>query len=382
MASYRRRGKTWTAYWYQVDPATGERKQRSKGGFATRRDAVGWYTQQEADRLKGFHGTPDKLTVSAYMQIYLNSRPAGKPRPTTLARYRDSVRLYIDPYIGDVPLSRLDSYMIHTWHNQLLTRQNAPGKGVGICAGTIRHTHYLLSSAINEAIDNGMLLRNPCRLVKPPAVQKARRTRLDAGQIKALLDVADSHPLGLIYRTAIFTLLRPGELVALRWADIDWKRSMILVRRTRTRDENNRFIIGEEAKTDAGHRGIVIHDGLLRRIRQHRVQQNEHRLKYAELWHDQDLVFCSENGKMLSQDRMINNLTRICQAAGVPRVTPHELRHSGASLMVDLNIHLKAISERLGHTTIAQTADVYLGVSEGLQRQIADQLGRAIDESA
>lgn len=382
MAHFRKRGKTWYCYYYIADPETGEPKQKSKGGFRTRGDAVAWNTRREADRLRGFTGAPDDLTVSAYMRMYLDSRPAGKPRPSSMARYWERVRLYIDPYIGAVPLARLDTYTIRTWHNQLLTRQNARGKGVGIAPITIRHTHYLLSSALNEAIDNGMLLRNPCRLVTPPAVPKSKRTRLDAGQIRTFLAVADQHPLGLLYRMALFTLLRPGELLALRWEDIDWQRSMILVRRTRTRDEDGRYIIGSEPKTAAGERGIVIHEGLLRRLRQHRTEQNKHRLQYAELWHDLDLVFCRDNGMMLGGTRVSTTLDRLCAEAEVPRVTPHELRHSGASLMVDLNIHLKAISERLGHATIAQTADIYLGVSEGLQRQIAGQLAEAIDASA
>lgn len=374
MASYRQRGKTWTCYYYITDPITGQRQQKSKGGFRTRKDAEAWFIRTESDRLGGFHGTPESLTVSGYMETWLASRPYGKPSAGTLRNYRDLNRLYIVPYIGGVRLARLDSLTLQRWHNQLRAKP--------IRASTVRNVHTLLSSALSTAVDNGMLHRNPCRLAPPPKPERPERTRLDADQIRAFLAASDGHKLGLLYRTAIFTLMRPGELVALKWSDINWQRQTIHVHRTRRRNEDRAFFLGDGAKTDAGNRTVVIHDELLQRLRRHRTKQMEHRLQYEELWHDNDLVFCRDDGTMVRNTTMTTALSAICERAGVPRVTPHQLRHSGATLMVEMNENLKVISERLGHASIAMTADVYLGVSENLQRQVSDRMAAVLSSAS
>lgn len=373
MAHFRKRGKTWYCYYYIADPETGEPKQKSKGGFRTRGDAVAWNTRREADRLRGFTGAPEDLTITQLVRLYLDSRPAGRPSPASMNTYEGCLRRYITPYIGAVPAAKLTSMDVQRWHNDLLAHPLAPN--------TIQQTHSLLSSSIETAVNNGMLLRNPAKLVAPPTAPRTRRTRLDTEQVRPFLEACERHKHGLLFQMILFTLARPGEMLALRWEDVDWKRGTIHIHRTRKRDANGVYYPGEGAKSRSGNRTVVIHDALLARLRQHRLQQNKHRLQFAELWHDLDLVFPRDNGQMLVNNTMDRALRTVCADAGVPRLTPHEVRHTGASLMVDMNENLKVISERLGHSSIAMTADIYLEVSEGLQRQVSERMARAFDSA-
>lgn len=377
MASYRRRGRTWSTYWYATDPATGERKQRSKGGFRTMADAKAWRLREDANALRGVGSTPEDLTVTEFVARYIDSRPPGKPSDGTLYHYRRDARLYIDPYIGHIPVVKLDKQTVQWWHRQLMQRPTLKGGRTGLAPRTIRNAHTLLSSAFNEALNDGVVTRNPCRGVTPPRVPRSKRTRLSEVEVRRFLSVADTHNrLGLLYRLGLFTLLRPGELLALKWDDIDWRRSTVRVDATRSQDAMGRFVLGERAKTESSHRTIAVTDDVMARLRAHRARQNEHRLQYTELWHDNDLVFARDNGTMIGQKMLADTLTRLCTLAGVPRVTPHELRGTGATLMVENNEHLKVISERLGHSSISVTADIYLSVSEGMQREASARLER------
>lgn len=391
MAHYRRRGKTWTVYWYvdmlvdvpdidhpDYDPETNTPvkkefapRQKSKGGFRTRRDAESWHIRTEAERLQGYAGAPDKLTVGTWVQRCHDTRPAGAIGTGTISTYQDQINRYIKPYIGNIPLARLDSLAVQRWHNDLLARPLAPT--------TVANTHAVLSFSMNRAVDNGLIPRNPCRTSPPPKAPKKLRPRLSGDEIRRFLAAADSSPHGLLYRLAIFSLMRPGELVALRWEDINWQRGTIHIHRTRRRDVDRRFYLGEGGKSASSSRTVAIHDDLMQRLRRHRVEQNTHRLRYAELWHDLGLVFCRDDGTMIREGTLANRLKKICKVADVPGMTPHGLRHSGATMMLELNEHLKVISERLGHASIATTADIYLEVSEGMQRAAANRMADALD---
>lgn len=377
MASYRRRGKTWTAYWYEADSSTGERRQRSKGGFRTRTDAAAWHQRHQDDRRRGYNDSLDIVTVTEFVQLYIDSRTPGRPSDGTLANYRVQLKNYIAPFIGTMPVNDLTKQAIQRWHRQLMEYPVHGGKRSGLAPRTIRSVHTLLSAAFNEALNDGLIHRNPCRGATPPKAPRSNRKRLTAEETRLLLAATDTHErIGLLFRLGLFTLMRPGELMALQWDDIDWKRNTIRVDATRTYDSQFRQILGERAKTESSHRTIAVTDDVMARLRAHRHKQIEHRLEYAELWHDHDYIFCRKDGRMLGQRTLVNTLDRLCAQAGVPRITPHELRHTGASLMVENNEHLKVISERLGHSSIAVTADVYLSVSEGMQREASERMER------
>lgn len=371
MASARREKgkKTWVLVWDEPrDPLTGKRRQKTKRGFRTKTAALEWFArrqEQEARRAAGTHAT--EMTVEAYLADWLRGHQA---RAGTLYNYERVHRVDINPYLGAIPLAELSADHIRDWHQQLLARPLAPS--------TIRGIHVILSSALNHAVRTGELDRNPAKLVRPPRVERTARTVWNEEQIRAFLAQADADKLGLLYRVMLFSQIRPGEALGMQWGDIDWRRGTVLVGRTRTRNRQGRHVVGREPKTRTSGRSIPLSADLLERLRQHRAQQRERRELAAELWQDHDLVFCRDDGRMLADEMVRYRLTRLAKLAGVPRLTPHELRHSGATLLLDMGEDLVVISRRLGHKSVATTADIYLSVTEERQRAVSDRIDQIL----
>lgn len=372
MASARReRGKkTWEVVWDEPrDPETGKRRQRSKRGFPTKRAALQWYSDMAAlERQRGMQPTGAE-TIGGYVALFLSRHPVSE---SSLYAYESRARLYIYPHLGSIPLHDLGPEHVHVWLKAL--------ENDGLATGTIAKSHNLLSTVLEDAVSRGILTVNVCKLAKAPQIQTRQFNVWNEQQIRQFLQVADQDKLGLLYRVMLFSQMRPGEVVALKWGDVDWKRGVVTVERTRKRKTDGGFRVGDSAKTPAGRRSIPLSDDLMTRLARHREQQEEKRFLMRELWQEHDLIFCRDNGTMLSDNSVNKRLTAIAKEAGIPRLRPHELRHSGATLLFVTGEHLKVISERLGHRSVSTTADRYLWVSEQMQRDVSDRLARIIED--
>lgn len=172
--------------------------------------------------------------------------------------------------------------------------------------------------------------------------------------------------------------LRPGELAGLRWDDIDWKRSTISIKRTRTLDETGHEILGDTPKTPNSEATLGIPPSCLDSLRRHKAQQAEQRLRYPGAWHDLGLVFTSRDGSLLNSKTIADRLKRLCRAADVPEIPPHRLRHLGASWMLLEGEDLKTISERLRHASIAITSDLYIHLLDDAQHDASIRLDAAL----
>jgi integrase len=246
----------------------------------------------------------------------------------------------------------------------------------GLKPQTVLNLHRTLHSALKQAVRWHLLIRNPTELVDPPRVRRREVVPLDAEQARRLLKAAEGDRFEALYVIALTTGMRLGELLALKWADVDLKAGTLQVRRS-VRRLPKRGFVEERPKSETSRRGLTLPPAALVALERHRERQVFERKAASTAWNDLGLVFCNTVGGYVE----VGNLKRrsywpILDRAGLPRSTRlHDLRHTVASLMLDLDENLKVVQEQLGHADISTTANIYGHLSARKKREAALRLG-------
>ncbi len=236
-------------------------------------------------------------------------------------------------------------------------------------------THAVLHSAFEQAVRWNMIPRNPTDATRPPRIVRKEMQILSRDQVQLLLDSASDASMRALYGIAATAGLRRGELVALRWSDVDLERATLTIRRTAHRVRGEGIVYGEP-KTNAGRRSVRVGSMAVSLLRAHRAAQIEARLKAGPAWHDLDLVFTSLVGTPLEEARITRLFQRDLDRAGLPRVRMHDLRHTAATLLIESGVAMKSVQAALGHSTIAITMDVYAHVTPAMQDSVAEAMDR------
>ena len=289
---------------------------------------------------------PGRLTIGQLVERWLETEQR-RWKPRTLANYRNLYRRHVEPELGRVPLAKLAPDRLQRFLDRL------PGER------TPSHVYRLLHRCFRWAEAMGWLSTNPCDRVRPPGYTPRRPVLPDLDAVRRLvqhcLDSADTGaPLvGFL----LVTGCRLCEALALRWSDVDWSTGTVRIERS------GQHVAGawvESApKTAAGRRVVAIGPTGLAFLRKQRTLVAERRLRAGPTWRDLDLVFCGTHGQPLQQRTVVSALDRICREAGVPRLTPHGLRHLHASLLLSAGVSITDVSQRLGHASSAITLQVY-----------------------
>jgi integrase len=293
---------------------------------------------------------------------------ATKPtiRPRTWQRYEEYVRLHAVPTLGRLRLVNLAPH-----HLQLLYSERL---AAGFSPQTVVHLHRMLHRALGQAVRWGAVARNVTELVDPPRVGWKEMRALSPAEARRLLGAAAGTPLEAVYTIAVTTGMREGELLGLRWRDVDL-------------DERKLHVVGSlqniagegwkivEPKTARSRRLVVLSELGAQSLRRHRAMQAERRLRAGDAWEDNDLVFPNRLGKPINPPNLlIRSFHPLLAKAKLPRVRFHDLRHTAASLLLDQGIHPKIVSEMLGHSTVSITLDLYSKITPSMQAQAADAL--------
>jgi len=306
-----------------------------------------------------------RRTVSAFLAEWLNTKRATV-RPSTWRRYEETIRLHISPQIGQLRLSRLTPPSLQALYANCVSS--------GLSAMSVRHLHAMLHGALAQAEAWGYVSRNVARLVKPPRAVRHEMAALRPEQARRLLETAVGDPLEGLYVLALTTGMRQGELLALRWADVDLDAAAVQVRASVQRTEHGYALA--ETKTARSRRQVSLTRTAVDALRRHHVHQAAKRLLAgAGGWEDTDLVFPNEIGRLLDPSNLLRqSFYPLLQRADLPRVRFHDLRHTAASLMLGRGVHPKIVSEMLGHSQIAVTLDLYSHVTPTMQREAATAL--------
>jgi len=370
-----KRGSTW-GYVVDVgrDPATGKRKQRTKGGFRTRAAAEDALTEVLNEIRSGTVVAPSSVTLEEYLTEWLTTvRP--QLRETTWASYGVAVQR-ICWGLGARKLQALTAVEVERFYARLVNEGGPAGRP--LAAKTVRNTHIVLHRALADAERLRLVMRNVAHLARPPAVPHVERATWTADELAAFLEHVSGDRLFAAYVLLATTGMRRGEVFGLRWRDVDLSARRASVTQTVT-TVNDKLVLGP-TKTNRSRRTISLDPTTVDVLHAHRVVQDQERATAGQAWDPSyDLVLCDGTGRPEHPDRFSRQFQRYVKATDLPPLRgPHNLRHTWATLALRAGVHPKVVSDRLGHATIAVTIDTYSHVAPSLDAEAADTVAADI----
>ena len=369
-----KKGKQYYAVVYDgVDPGTGKKRRRWVPAGTRRDDAERVLSDLIRRKYEGEPVPTEKLTVAEYLtQRWLPIQKA-RVRPSTYDSYRRNIELHVAPGLGRRPLDRLTPEDVDLFYATLLTegrKQNEGDRGAGLAPKTVRNIHLMLNKAMADAARKGIVPRNVVALADAPTVKGRRQGEIkawDATQLRVFLDAIRSHRLHPAFHLAAHTGMRRGEVLGLRWSDVDLDGSRLSVRQALVSIAYDVQI--SDVKTGTGRRTIDLDPGTVDVIKAWRIERAEEKGGIEPS--GEDLVFAKPEGSSIHPHSFSQILDRKVAQLDVPKISLHDLRHTHATLLLKAGVPVKVVSERLGHANVAFTMSVYQHVLPGMQAEAA-----------
>ena len=362
----RRRGQgVWEISWeIEADGTTGRRRRRWKVVRGTKRDAERALAGAIHRQTAGTDLTPSTATVSHLLNRFLHDVASIRVRPSTLRRYSE-FSANLQESLGSIRLQALQAPRIQAAYAKMLNSGSAPR--------TVLHHHRFLRQALTQSIRWGLLAANPTDGVTPPKPVRAEIRTLSTDEVAALIEACDDLALRALVGVAVTTGMRQGELLGLRWSDVDLERGRIRIQRS-LRYLGHAGFVFQEPKTARSRRTVAPSAETLVLLREHRMRQLEQRMRLGPAYADQGLVFPREDGRPQVSSRVSHQFRSLTERVGVNPCRFHDLRHTAATLMLTANVHPKIVSDTLGHSTVTTTLDTYSHVIPSLQESVANAL--------
>lgn len=369
---YKRPDGTWAG---QVsvgyDPATGKLKRKSFYG-KTRKEVADKMAQALQEVRSGTYIEPAQTTFGEWLDKWLTGYKKGQLKPTTYQGYEILINVHIKPALGKIPMAKLQSHMLQAFYNEKLAAGRADGKG-GLSTRMVRYLHAVIRQALQQAVKEGLLARNVADATSPPTVKNKQMRPLTENELLTFFETAKGDRLFAAYVLAATTGLRRGELLGLCWDCVDIEHGVITVQR-QLLVLKDCLTLEETTKSKSGRRSITLTDDAIRELKAHKKRQAQEKLLMGEAYQDNGLVFCKEDGTPLDPREFTKRFQRQLAKAGLPKVRLHDLRHTHASLLLARGVHPKVVQERLGHSSITMTLDLYSHLTPGLQEAAAATL--------
>jgi integrase len=372
-------GKDRTLWYVVVDAgigADGRRQQKWHGSFRTRRDAEVARAKLVDDLHSGTYVAPGQITFSEWVIDNWLLTTATRVKPSTLHSYRRNLEIHVLPTLAGKKLQQITPVMLNSLYATLASP--TPGRDA-LSPKTIRYIHTTIHKALADAADADLLARNPADRAKPPRVNggaSAGVASWDADELSGFLEYTRDLRLAPIWRLAAMTGMRRGEILGLRWADVDLDAARLSVRHALV-------AVGYEVieSTPKSHNARVVDldAETVTQLRRYRRAQQEERKLWGADYQDQGLVVCKENGEPIHPHTFSQSFERIIANAGLRKIRLHDLRHTHASLALKAGVPVKVISERLGHESPAFTLKQYAHVIPGMQAEAAAQVAALVD---
>jgi integrase len=364
---HRRKNGGWCAQ-YTVYTAQGRKRKTLYG--KTRAEVAAKLAKALSDREGGISFDAGKLRLEEYLDRWLIDSVRDTVRQNTWERYEQIVRIHLKPTLGRVQLRSLTQAHVRGLYRDKLA--------TGLAPRTVQYIHTTLHKALKQAANDGLITRNVAGAVKPPRPISKEIQPLAPEQARALLEAARGDRLEAIYVLAITAGLREGELLGLKWADVDLETGKLSVRRGLTITKNGPAL--DAPKRNKSRRSIRLTAPAIESLRRHRATQHAERLQLGSLWEDRDLVFPNLTGGFMRPWSLTGGpYLRLLRRAGLPETTRfHDLRHTCATLLLSKGVHPKIVQELLGHATISITLDTYSHVLPNMQEKAVDAMESAL----
>lgn len=312
-----------------------------------------------------------KGTVGEFIERWLNDYGKQHLSPTTLQGYQSIYRSGIAPALGKIQLKALRPEHIQKYYADKLAG--------GISSTTVNHHAMVLHKILETAVKWQILPRNVADSVSPPRIRQVEMHTLTEEQVELVLAQSERTPYFVLFSLALLTGMRQSELLALRWQDIDLAEAELSVCRAMHRMKTGEFIF-RGIKTSRSNRSLALSTGTCAILRRHLDSEIDLCRQLSVPFPNDRLVFCQGDGTPLKPGTVRQSWKRFTRRLGIENINFHALRHTHATLLLREGISPKVISERLGHTNITITLNIYAHVTPGMQRQAVEALDRILEK--
>jgi len=363
----------WAIVLEMRDPETGTRKRKWQSFTGTKREAQIECARLISNLSGGAYIEPARTTVREFLDHWLEYiRTQLTPR--SHERYSELVRKNIVPLIGSIPLTKLQPALISQAYAKALKSGRRNGTG-GLAPETVRYMHRVLRHALQQAVRWQLLVRNPSDAVDPPKIERKEMKVLDADGTAALIEAARNTSLFVPILLGVLCGMRRGEITALRWRSIDLERGQLSIVAS---TEQTRDGVREKPPKSGRGRTVALPSLVVDELRRHRLRQAEALLKLDVRLSDDRHVVTRADGEPVQPRSLTHAFVIFLRKQDLPRVRLHDLRHSHATHMLASGVHPKIAQERLGHSSVAITLDLYSHVLPGLQADAAARIDDAV----
>ncbi len=363
---FQRKDGRWVA---QVTLPTGEQKQ--------------WYTKTEKEAAKKLRDALHEVEqgslipgkdhrLGAFLDHWLEHIRRRALKISTYLRYRDILDVHILPRLGHLSLRNLAPEHLERFYARKMEE--------GLSERTIHIMHTIMHQALALAVKRRLIATNVCDEVDLPRVPTYEARTFSKEEARAFLRAVKGTRFEVLFTVALLTGMRRGELLALRWEDINWEEGSIHVRRTVNRYGKGQGYVISDTKTAASRRKILFPPLVRDLLTRHREQQITLRERAQKTWQEQGLVFSSRVGTIINPNYVGEELRAVLERAHLPRMRFHDLRHSTATLLLGEGVHPKVVQELLGHSTIRMTLDTYSHVLPSLHQEAVYKLQAVFEE--
>ena len=372
-----KKGNKWYAVVYDgVNPATGNYRRRWVQAGTRRSDAEKLLAELVKRAHRGETVVSEKLTLGQYLTERWLPIQETRLRKSTYESYRRNIELHVVPGLGRRKLDQLTPEDIDLFYAALLKngRKKRPGEkspAKGLAPKTVHNIHVMLNKALSDAARKGTVVRNVVALADAPSLQARKRPEVKAWEADRLvvsLGASEPHRMAPAYFFAAHTGMRRGEVLGVRWRDIDLRDGRVSVRQALV-TVNYKMSISD-VKTGTSRRTIDIDADVTQVLDDWRKLRTEERDGVVPA--PDDLVFVKADGTSMHPDIFSQLFDRTVAKIDVPSISLHDLRHTHATLLLKAGVNVKVVSERLGHANIAFTMHVYQHVLPGMQAAAAD----------
>ncbi len=347
-----------------VDMKTGKRE-RVFRTFDNKKDAQDYIIESIAEYNKGRYVHPSSVTVEMLCEDWMKGHFLTV-KENTQRGYRNNINNHIIPHLGKVKVQELTTRKIQEMVSSMIEKDLSPR--------TIKYVMSNLHQILEYAISNDYIIKNPERYVVLPRQGKYKATVYTVEELQLMLKCAMGTPLEAPLLIESFTGLRKGELLALRWEDVNFEEKTISIERNLICVNSQNIFTS--TKTESGERTIAIPDNLVEYLRRHKIRQMKQKMRMGAAYKDNGLVICKLDGDTINPHTFSIAFRDFLIRNNLKRIRFHDLRHTHATLLlIEYNTNVKVVSDRLGHSKVQTTMDFYVRSTVTAQKEAVDKLG-------
>lgn len=356
---------------YPADPFTGKRMRKYYTVHGTKKDAEKFKRDMIIDLENQTFVEPTRMTTKEWLKKWYDTYLKDYLSASTLRGYRYQIDTYIIPRFGNVPIQNLSAMEIQKWINDL--SKESPVTHKPMSAKTVRNIYLNLSAALEKAVKLDIIKKNPCKNVVLPQRNKHQVTVYDEMEIKKLIESSSGTDMELPIMIALNLGLRRGEMIALRWENIDLDNGIVHICENRI-DGLNGEVITKLPKSQAGIRDIPISESMIQMLKGHKIEYLKKQLKYGVGYNKDDYVICQNNGQPYKPFSFSKKFRTFLAKNNLRHIRLHDLRHTNASVMLSQGISPKVAQQRLGHSDFSTTMNIYSHVMKSMEVEAAQKL--------